>query len=76
MDTQLLTLLIEMHPDVNFATETALIDNKIIDSFDIITLVAEINDRLDISIPAEEILPENFNSYAALRALVEKLEVE
>jgi len=76
MEEQLLTLLIEIHPDVDFATETALIDNKIIDSFDIITLVAEINDRLDISIPAEEILPENFNSYAALRALIEKLEVE
>jgi len=75
MDEQLLTILIEMYPDVNFATETALVDGKIIDSFDIITLVAEINDRLDISIPAEEILPENFNSYAALRALVEKLEV-
>jgi len=75
MDEQLLTILIEMYPDVDFARETALIDNKVIDSFDIITLVAEINDRLDIAIPAEEILPENFNSYAALRALVEKLEV-
>ena len=75
MDEQLLTILIEMYPNVDFAKETALIDNKIIDSFDIITLVAEINDRLDIAIPAEEILPENFNSYAALRALVEKLEV-
>ena len=76
MDEQLLTLLVELHPGVDFAHETGLIDKKIIDSFDIITLVAEINDRLDISIPAEEILPENFNSYAQLRALVEKLELE
>ena len=76
MESQLLTLLIEMYPTVDFATETGLIDNKIIDSFDIITLVAEINDRIDISIPAEEILPENFNSYAALKALVERLELE
>ena len=76
MDEQLLTILVEMHPNINFAAETALIDKKIIDSFDVITLVAEINDRLDISIPAEEIIPENFNSYAQLRALVERLEVE
>jgi len=76
MDEQLLTILVEMHPDVNFAAETALIDKKIIDSFDVITIVAEINDRLDISVPAEEIIPENFNSYAQLRALVERLEVE
>ena len=76
MDEQLLTILVEMHPGVDFAAETGLIDKKIIDSFDVITLVAEINDRLDISIPAEEILPENFNSYAQLRALVERLEIE
>jgi len=76
MDEQLLTILVELLPDVDFASETALIDGKIIDSFNIITLVAEINDQLDISIPAEEIIPENFNSYAAIRALVEKLEVE
>ena len=76
MDEQLLTILVEMHPDVDFASETALIDGKIIDSFDIITLIAEINDRLDISIPAEEIVPENFNSYAAIRALVDRLEGE
>ena len=73
---ELLTILIELHPDVDFAAHTALIDDKVIDSFDVITLVAEINDRLDISIPAEEIIPDNFNSYAALRALVDRLDGE
>ena len=76
MDEQLLTILVELHPDIDFGTETALIDNKLIDSFDIITLVAEINDKLDVSIPAEDILPENFNSYASLRTLVARLEGE
>jgi len=65
-----------MYPDVDFATHTALIDDKVIDSFDVITLVAEISDRLDVAIPAEELIPENFNSYAALNALVDRLEDE
>ncbi|MCL1788559.1 MAG: acyl carrier protein [Defluviitaleaceae bacterium] len=73
MDT-LLEILQEMHPDIDYHTHTTLIDAKVIDSFDVITLVAEINDRLDVSIPPEEIIPENFNSYAALQALVDKLE--
>lgn len=72
--SDLLEILKEMHPDVDFATHTTLIDDKVIDSFDVITLVAEINDRLDVTIPAEEIVPENFNSYAALSALISRLE--
>jgi len=72
--TPLLEILQEMHPDIDYLTHNTLIDDKVIDSFDVITLVAEINDRLDISIPPEEIVPENFNSYVALQALVDKLE--
>jgi len=71
---ELLEILQEMHPEIVYHTHTTLIDDKVIDSFDVITLVAEINDRLDVSIPPEEIVPENFNSYAALQALIEKLE--
>ena len=52
------------------------LDDKVFDSFDIITLVAEINDRMDVAIPAEELIPENFNSYSTLRALVDRLEEE
>jgi len=73
---KLFQILQEMHPDVDFKTHTTLIDDKVIDSFDVITLVAEINDRMDIAIPAEELVPENFNSYAALAALLEKIEEE
>ena len=71
---ELLTILQEMHPDVDFATHQALIDEKVLDSFDVITLVAEINDRMDVAIPAEELVPENFNSYAALKTLIERIE--
>jgi len=74
MNNELLEILQEMHSDVDFLTHTSLIDDKILDSFDVITLVAEVNARMDVSIPPEEIVPENFNSYAALCALIEKIE--
>ena len=69
----LLEILDELHPDVDFETEEHLIDNKILDSFDIVTIVAEIDAEYDVAIPAEELIPENFNSAKALYALVEKL---
>ena len=70
---ELLEILEELHPEVDFGKETALIDDKILDSFDVVTIVAEVNDEFDVSIPAEELVPENFNSAKALWALIEKL---
>lgn len=70
---QLLNILEELHPDVDFETEDQLIDSKILDSFDIVTLVAEIDAEFDVAIPAEELVPENFNSAKALYALIERL---
>ena len=70
---QLLDILAELHPEVDFETEEHLIDNKILDSFDIVTIVAEIDSEFDVMIPAEELVPENFNSAKALYALVERL---
>lgn len=69
----LLEILNELHPEVDFETETGLIDNKILDSFDIVTIVAEIDGEFDVQIPAVELTPENFNSAQALYALVERL---
>ena len=69
----LLNILSELHPEVDFAAEKKLIDNQILDSFDIVTIVAELDAEFDVQIPAEELIPENFNSAAALYALVEKL---
>ena len=74
--TDLLKILQEINPDIDFLTHTALIDEKIIDSFDVITLVAEINDVLGVAIPAEELVPENFNSYKSLESLINRLENE
>ena len=71
---ELLEILEELHPDVDFTTEEALVDDKILDSLDIVSLISEIADRFDVVIPADEIVPENFNSAKALWALIERLE--
>jgi len=72
----LLEILQEMHEDIDFETHVTLIDDKVIDSFDIITLIAEIDDRIGVTIPADELIPENFNSYAAISALIDRLDDE
>ncbi len=74
--SELIEILENLHPEVDFDTCTTLIDDKILDSFDIITIISEINEEFDVVIPAEEIIPENFNSAQALYDLVKKLEDE
>lgn len=71
---KLLEILNELHDDVDFEKENSLIDDGILDSLDIVTLITEINDTFDISIPAEEIIPENFNSALAIMNLINKLD--
>ena len=73
---ELLEILNDLHPDVDFETEEGLIDNMILDSFDIVTLISEISENFDVTISAEHIIPENFNSAEALYALIQKLEDE
>ena len=72
----LISILTDLHPDVDFATETGLIENGILNSLDIVSLITEINDKFDVMIPAEEIMPENFDSAEALWALICKLDEE
>ena len=71
---KLIEILSAIHPDVDFENAVDLIDDGILDSLDIVTIVTEINDVFDVTIPAEEIVPENFNSAEALYALIAKLD--
>ena len=73
---ELIAILKDIHPDVDYATATNLIDGKILDSFDVISLVSEIADKFDVVISAEYMVPENFNSAQALWELIQKLEDE
>lgn len=73
---QLLEILSSLHPDVDFAHTEGLIDRKILDSFDIVTILSEVAEAFDVTISAKYIVPENFNSAQALYALIQKLEDE
>ncbi len=73
---QLLAILKNMHPEVNFDEVDDLIGDGILDSLDIVALITEINSTFDVSIPAEEIVPENFESVETLWALISRLDEE
>ena len=51
-----------------------MIDNRILDSFGVISLVAELGETFDIEIEASEIVPQNFNSVKAIYAMVTRLQ--
>lgn len=71
---ELLKIMNEIRPDIDFETETALIDADILDSFDIISIVSEVNNCFGIEINVNDLLPENFNSAAALYQLIVKIQ--
>ena len=73
---RLLKILNELHPNVDFENNDSLIDDGILDSLDIVSLVTEIYAEFEVTIPAEEIVPENFNSAKALMALITKIDEE
>lgn len=59
---ELMNILTNLRPDIDFNTADKLIDDEILDSFDIITLVGEVNEAFDVQIGVEDLLPENFKS--------------
>ncbi len=69
----ILEILQDMHPDVDYETENQLVTNKILDSFDLVSLVTELSDEFDIQITAKDFVEENFNSLATLVFMVERL---
>jgi len=73
MKDQIIDILSEIVDDVDFDSCTTLIDDGILSSLDIIQLIGALNDEFDISIPATEIIPANFNSVDAMVAMVERL---
>ena len=71
---ELLEILRDIDDSVDYEKETALIDDHILDSFAIITLISEIDEAFDIEVAATEMTPENFNSAAALWKMIERLQ--
>ena len=76
MRDTILEILEDIGEDVDFDTCETLIDDGILSSLDIIQLIGALNDEIDISIPATEIIPENFNSVNAMAAMVARLSEE
>ncbi len=67
---KLLEILTEVRPDVDFENETELFDQGILDSFDIVSIISELNDAFDINIRVHDLIPENFNSLQSIVNLV------
>ncbi len=69
---QVLEILEDVCPDVDFQNETALIDDGLIESLDIVAIVTGIMDEFDVEINVDDLLPENFNSLDAIMALIKQ----
>ncbi len=67
---ELLELLERVRPGVDFENEKYLVDGAVLNSFDVVMIIGELNEHYDIDISADDILPENFNSAEAILALV------
>lgn len=69
----IISLLEDLKADVDFASRTDLVDSRVLDSLTILALVSDLEDTFDITIPAVEIVPQNFNSVAGIKAMVDRL---
>ena len=74
MEQKVIEILKKMHPDADVTGDVRLVDDGMLDSLDIVTLVTELNAAFDVRIPAIEILPDNFNSVGAIVAMIERLD--
>ena len=72
MKDKLLQILEEDCPGVDFAEETALVDDGIIESLDMVTIVADIMDAFGIVLTVDDLLPENFNTVDVMLGLIER----
>lgn len=73
---KLLELLKGVRADVDFENETALIDDGILDSFDVVAIISEIDNEFGVQIRIAELDPENFNSAESIWNLIQELEAK
>lgn len=73
---ELLKVLLEVRPDVDFENEKQLIDGEVLDSFDIISIVNAIDEAFEVEIDMDDLEPENFNSMEAMWQLICQLQME
>ena len=71
MKKQIIEILSEICPGIDFENEKALIDDGLIDSLDIVAVVTELRDTFDVQLGVDDLTPENFNSVEAIEELIE-----
>ena len=71
MKKQIIEILSEICPGIDFETETALIDDGLVDSLDIVAVVTELMEAFDVELGVDDLTPENFNSVEAIEELIE-----
>lgn len=71
MKKQIIEILSEICPGIDFETETALIDDGLIDSLDIVAVVTELMEAFDVELGVDDLTPENFNSVETIEELIE-----
>ena len=76
MKEKVVETLSDIRPDVDFETETQLITNGVLESFDILSIVAELSDEFDVTIRPKDLVPENFNSVDAMVEMLKGLGAE
>ena len=72
MQQQIIEILKEIRPEFEFEGVEDFFEEGMLDSFDLMTLVATLDERFSIKIDGTDILPENFANVDAIVALVEK----
>lgn len=70
---EVIDMLTDIRPDVDFENCKGLIENKVLDSIDIITIVAEISEQFEVAVPPEELTPENFDSAESIFNMINRL---
>lgn len=70
---KLLEILKGIRPDVDFENEKSLIDDGILDSFDVVSIISELDDAFGVQVRITELDPDNFNSAEAIWALVQSM---
>lgn len=73
---EVIELLQDVEEDVDYETCTTLVDDRYLDSFDIISIINAIDEEFDVAVPAKDIVPDNFNSASAIHALILRLAEE
>ena len=69
---KLLKILKDINPDLDYEKETALVDDGLFDSLEVMTIVTEIDDRFHVEIDPDDVIAENFNSLETILKLIDK----